>query len=48
MALAGELPDSGRLAGAVVMHDDMADMMTQAAWLLQANWPTVIVSTVYL
>ena len=30
-------------------HDDMADMMTQAsAWLLQANWPTVTVSTVYL
>jgi len=30
-------------------HDDMADMMTQAAaWLLQANWPTVTISTVYL
>ena len=30
-------------------HDDMADMMSQAAaWLLQANWPTVTISTVYL
>jgi predicted phage terminase large subunit-like protein len=30
-------------------HDDEADMMSQAsAWLLQANWPTVTVSTVYL
>ncbi len=30
-------------------HDDMADMMMKAsAWLLQANWPTVTISTVYL
>lgn len=29
-------------------HDDMADMMSQAAWLLPANWPTVAVWPVRL
>jgi predicted phage terminase large subunit-like protein len=28
-------------------HDDMADMMSAAAWLLPANWPTVSITNAF-